>query len=110
MERLSLVIHLGVLTGTLIFSTAALSTLFLRCSRIDSRLQLFSQPQTWTTISKCTCDVTLVVLLTLEVSATCDGQQRTTLHDLCLGDVRSDLAVKFFTRVSLTCVIAAEVC
>ena len=98
MDRLSLAIHLGVLASTLVFSTAALYALHLRSSRINSILQLFLQPQTGITTAKCTVDVILVVLLGLKVSP--------VGHSLKEGSV---LAVKFLIRVSLTCVLAAEV-
>ena len=75
MEKLSLAIHLGVLIGTFVFSAAALYALCLRSGRINSVLQLLSQPQTGITISKCADDGTLVVLLSLEVSPMIsDGQ------------------------------------
>ena len=48
-ERLMPAIHLGILIGNLVFSVAALYTLYLRSSRINSVLQLFLQPRTGTT-------------------------------------------------------------
>ena len=99
MERLSLAIQLGVLTGTFVFSAAALYALHLRASRINSVFQLFLQPQTGVAILKCMMDVILVILLSLQVSPV--GH---------LLKERSLLAVKFLIRISLICVIAAEVC
>ena len=110
MERFSLAIQLGVLTGTLVFSVAALYPLYLRSGRINSVIRLLSQPQTGITVLKCAVDVTLVVLLSLEVSfVVSDGQYRITVYDPCLNDIGSELAVKLLTRFSLTCVMAAEV-
>ena len=99
MEMLILAVHLGVLTGTLIFSAAALYALHLRSSRINSVFQLFLQPQTWITTLKCMVDVILVIFLSLNVSPVGDLLEEGNL-----------LAIKLLIRVSLTCVMAAEVC
>ena len=99
MERLSLTIHLGVLAGILVFSAAALYALHLRSSRTNSVFQLFLQPETGIKALKCMMDVILVILLSLKVSP--------VGHLLEEGSL---FVAKFLIRVSLTCVMAAEVC
>ena len=119
MKKISSIIHLSVFICVFVVDLIAFFFLRWQLIRLNSKIKLFCQSQTWIMILKCALNFVLINLLTLNISKKIDDDKQRfvrILRILCYNDwlIRLkkmfEFVMKLFFRFFITYVSISKIC